>query len=387
MGPTARTGVIRRATFGAVLALAAGILGPPVASASLGNNGEFIIRCPMTGEVQTNDPILAPGGTAAHVHMFFGNDSVVAGSTAAGLRSHGTTCQDSKDTAAYWAPESFLGQSPLLPGCTPLNNGSGNYTCGTNTNTTIYIRAYYLTGVGMNTEELPPGLIMVAGTAGATSPPPNKDVIRWTCGANPKVQTPESLWPYDCKLFQHDPNFDKEQEGLTEIIDFPSCWNGKRSFVSPNGTAMVPGYFDPSLHMGTSDMAYPPCGAAYPHRVPKVSMRIHYTGLYSVSSDSTTVYPSSCDEASGLGIDDPCTTQAQHGLPVPPDNIALQFSSSQTGGRPGPWYTEHADYWQTWQQGSAPPSASSAPGTLNSLTYHCLVLATTCGFVTDSNYP
>lgn len=386
MGPTGWMGAIRRATFGAVLALAAGILSPPVAGAGAGGNGEFIIRCPMTGEVQRVDPILAPGGTASHVHMFFGNVGVTAASTAAGLRSHGTTCQDSKDTAAYWAPESFLGGSPLLPGCSPLNDGSGNYSCGTNTNTTIYIRAYYLTTAGASTEELPPGLIMVAGTPDATAPPPNKNVVYWTCGANPKVQTPESLWPYDCSLFRNDPNFtSKEQQGLTEIISFPSCWNGKRSFTTPNGTAMVPGYFDPSLHVGTSDMAYPPCGGAYPHIVPHVSMRIHYTGLYSVSSDSKTIYPSSCAEASGLS--EPCTTQSQEGLSVPPNDIALQLSSTQTGGRPGPWYTEHADYWQTWQQGSAPPSAGSALGTLNSLTYYCLDLATTCGFITNSNFP
>ena len=387
MGSASWTGVMRRATFGAVLALAAGILSPPAAGANAGENGEFIIRCPMTGEMQPIDPILAPGSTAAHVHMFFGNAHVVATSTAAGLRSHGTTCQDSKDTAAYWAPESFLGGSPLLPGCSPLNDGSGNYSCGTNTNTTIYIRAYYLTGVGASTEELPPGLIMVAGTPNATMPPPNKNVVYWTCGANQLVQTPESLWPYDCSLFRNDPNFNKEQEGLTEIINFPSCWNGMRSFTSPNGTGMVPGYFDPSLHMGTSDLAYPPCTGVYTHHVPHVSMRIHYTGLFSVSSDSKTIYPSSCAEASGLGTNDPCVTQAQKGLSVPPDNIALQFSSSQTGGRPGPWYTEHADYWQTWQQGSAPPGTGSLLGTLNSLTYYCLDLATTCGFITDSNYP
>lgn len=382
MGPTRLTGVIRRVAFGAALALAAGILGSPMASAN--GNGEFIIRCPMTGEVQPVDPILAPGGTAAHVHMFFGNNTVSATSTAASLRSHGTTCQDSKDTAAYWAPESFLNQAPFLPGCSPASGG--NYTCGTNTNTTIYIRAYYLTGAGPKTEELPPGLIMVAGTPDATAPPPNKNVVTWTCGANPKVQTPESLWPYDCSLFRNDPNFtNKEQEGLTEIIDFPSCWNGKRSFLSPNGTAMVPGYFDPSLHLATGDLAYAPCGGIYSHPVPHVSMRIHYTGLFSVSNDSKTIYPSSCAEASGLS--EPCTTQSQQGLSVPPNDIALQLSSSAAGGRPGPWYTEHADYWQTWQQGSAPPSASSAPGTLNSLTYHCLDLAVTCGFITDSNYP
>jgi hypothetical protein len=379
------------AAAAAVAATLSGALGPPAAVASAAGNGEFIIRCPMTGEVQAIDPITAPGGTAKHVHMFFGNKSVTAASTAAGLRSHATTCQDSKDTAAYWAPESFFGGAPLLPGCTLLGDGSGNYSCGTNTNTTIYIRAYYLTGAGANTGQLPPGLIMVAGTPDATAPPPNKNVVYWTCGATTlqdgtKVQTPESLWPYDCSLFQNDPRFgSKQQEGLTEIIDFPSCWNGLASFTSPNGTGKVPGYFDPSLNMGTSDLAYPPCGGSYPNAVPHVSMRIHYVGLFTVSNDANTIYPSSCAEASGLS--EPCQTQAQKGLSVPPNDVGLQLSSTAATGGPGPWYTEHADYWQTWQQGSAPPSASSALGTLNSVTFHCLDHANTCGFITDANYP
>src|SRR5205807_3606637 len=73
MVPTGWRSVMWRATFGALLAVTAGILSPPVAGAGAGGNGEFIIRCPMTGEVQPVDPILAPGRSAAHVHMFFGN--------------------------------------------------------------------------------------------------------------------------------------------------------------------------------------------------------------------------------------------------------------------------------------------------------------------------
>lgn len=379
--------IILCATLGLAASVVAGLGNSPAAQAgpaSSGNNGEFIIRCLMTGEVQPVDPIMAPGGTAPHVHMFFGNTNVLSTSTSTDLKSNKTGCQDSNDTAAYWAPESFTNGTPYLPNCTPRGDGSGDYNCGTNPNTTIYIRAYYLTAAGAGTDELPPGLIMVAGTPDATAPPPDKNVVYWDCGANPQVQTPESLWPYDCSLFQHDPNF-TDQEGLTEIISFPSCWDGKQSFTTPNGTAKVPGYFDPSMHMGTPDMAYPPCGGNYPFPVPHLSMRIHYVNLYHVSNDSKTIYPSSCAQASGLS--ESCQTQAQAGQSTPPDDIALQLSSTQTKGAPGPWYTEHADYWQTWQQGSAPPSANSARGTLNSLTYYCLDLANTCSFITDKNYP
>jgi hypothetical protein len=368
--------------------------GPPAAHASSGNgNGEFIVRCFMTGEVHATDPIMVPGGPAPHVHMFFGNNSVVPGSTAAGLRTHGTSCQDSKDTAAYWAPESFMNGTPYLPGCQPLNDGSGNYSCGSDPSATTNIRAYYLTGAGSATSELPAGLIMVVGTPDATASPTTESHIYWDCGATSikdssgqtiKVQTPESIWPYDCSLFQNSDFPKDQQEGLAEIINFPDCWDNSSSFTTPNGTAMVPGYFDPALKMGTTnDLKYEPCNGSYTVRVPAVSMRIHYMGLYDVNPGGATIYPSSCAAATGLGSGVTCQTQST----PPPGNIAFQLSSTQTSGAPGPWYTEHADYWQTWQQGSSPPSASSAPGTLNSLTYVCLDLAQTCGFVKDGSYP
>lgn len=150
-------------------------------AASGGGNGEFIVRCPMTGEVQAVDPIMAPGAVAPHVHMFFGNTNVQSTSTYQGLHAAttppSTTCEDPNDTAAYWAPEPFMPepndvpgciftsgsfQCPYLPGC-QLNSGtSGNYTCGTNTNNTIYIRAYYLTGAGSTGPPLSPSALLLA---------------------------------------------------------------------------------------------------------------------------------------------------------------------------------------------------------------------------------
>lgn len=382
------------AIAGAALAGLASLAGtPPHASAATRQNGEWIVRCTMTGEVQAVDPIMNPGGTAPHVHMFFGNANGTAGvtshSTYAQLHSASnqahTTCQDTKDTAAYWAPESFLNGKPYLPGCRKLANGSGNYACGSSPASTIYIRAYYLTGSGSRTKQLPPGLVMVAGTPDATSPPSSDKVVEWDCGANTvrqaggqtiQVQSPESIWPYDCAPYQHDPRLNSE--GLVEIINFPSCFDGRRSFPSPNGPgpngeAKVPAYFDPSLHMPVSnDLAYAPCGGKFDQPIPKVSMRIHYLNLWHVAG-SRPVLPSSCQQAAHLA--EACSSQ-----PKAPASLAFKLSSTQTKGAPGPWYTEHADYWQTWQQGKAlGPDPNS--GTLNSLTYYCLDHAVTCGFM------
>jgi hypothetical protein len=116
----------------------AGAWSPLSAQATSGgaNNGEFIVRCPMTGEVQAYDPILAPGGTSEHTHMFFGHYNVKPTSTAIGLRNQGpgssvTTCEDGNDTAAYWAPESYLNGQAFLPGCAPPDHKGSNWSCGT----------------------------------------------------------------------------------------------------------------------------------------------------------------------------------------------------------------------------------------------------------------
>lgn len=407
--------VLLCAALGATaLGLVGGTGASPAAYAS-GSSGDFIIRCPMTGEVQRVDPIEDPGGTAPHVHMFFGNPNNPTGSTPYNIQptttyadlnnpadKAATTCQDSNDTAAYWAPEPFLKTSPngtatpYLPGCTLNNDGTGNYTCGSSTSSTIYIRAYYLTTAGQSVDnQLPPGLIMVAGTPDATEPPASDSVIEWDCGANTeqdgtKVQSPESIWPYDCGPYQSDPNLNSH--GLVEIINFPSCYNGLHSYPSPNGdgpggAANVPGYFDPSLGSmsAKNDLAYAPCSGGYTKVVSQLSMRIHYVNLWAVTDDSNGVYPSSCAQAKNLS--EPCQTEQQvYGTTGAPADIGLELSSSQAQGNPGPWYTEHADYWQDWQQGK-PLGPDPNTGTLNSLTYYCLVEDNTCSFIENNNYP
>jgi hypothetical protein len=379
-------------------------------SAGTGNSGDWIVRCPMTGEVQAIDPIMDPGMPAPHVHMFFGNpdgtDNVQPTTTFADMNSKPntklTTCQDPSDTAAYWAPESFLKTTvtgtaaPYLPGCTLKTDGSGNYTCGSDTGTTIYIRAYYQSTKGAAADAaLPSGLIMVAGTPDATAPPANDNVIFWDCGENisDSVKTPQSIWPYDCQPYRNDPNLNNPS-GLVESINFPSCFNGKKSYLSPNGDGpggdtRVPGYFDPSLGSmsDSNDLSYAVTGASSPcngeNVVPRLSMRIHYVGLWIINDDSETVYPSSCAQAEGLS--EPCETEQQaYGTPGAPADIGLELSSSQTDGAPGPWYTEHADYWQTWQQGKAlGPDPNT--GKLNSLSYYCLVEDNKCGFMPNPN--
>jgi hypothetical protein len=134
-----------------------------------------------------------------------------------------------------------------------------------------------------------------------------------------------------------------------------------------------------------NDLAYAPCPSQFPIPVPQLSTRIHYVGLWGINDDGKTVYASSCAQAENLG--EPCETEQQaYGITGAPTDIGLELSSTQTNAQPGPWYTEHADYWQTWQQGD-PLVTGDDPntGNLNSLTYYCLDLAQICSFVPNAN--
>lgn len=105
-------------------------------------------------------------------------------------------------------------------------------------------------------------------------------------------------------------------------------------------------------------------------------------GRDTLSTNGKAIYPSSC---AGVQNITGCHTQAREGRRMPPDNIGLKLSADPHGAQ-GPWYTAHADFWQTWHQGKA--VGPGAPyGTLNSLTYYCLDQVTTCGTVNGPPYP
>jgi hypothetical protein len=147
-------------------------------------------------------------------------------------------------------------------------------------------------------ENLPPDLRMVAGNAEATSPAENPGVT-WSCGRG----TPDVDHPYTCGPYRGETNGD----GVVARVDFPSCWDGVH--LVPNAV---------SAHV-----VYPSgrsCPSDHPHRIPAVSVRVH-TGVW--------------DPCAGLR---PCGPDD-----ATDDRIALTLSS-------GPYYTMHADFWNTWRQ-------------------------------------
>jgi hypothetical protein len=64
----------------------------------------FVVNCKFSHRDRV-DPIVDFGiNPSHHMHEFFGNTTTNANSTYNTLRAGGTTCDDPKDTAAYWIP-------------------------------------------------------------------------------------------------------------------------------------------------------------------------------------------------------------------------------------------------------------------------------------------
>src|SRR5262249_44453555 len=69
-----------------------------------GTKGQFVVECELD-HLGSDDPIVHPGMAGmSHLHQFFGAVGVTADSHADELEGGATTCDQSADTAAYWAP-------------------------------------------------------------------------------------------------------------------------------------------------------------------------------------------------------------------------------------------------------------------------------------------
>jgi Domain of unknown function (DUF1996) len=80
------------------------VTGRPHAGGTRYPSVAFVVACSRSHELP-DDPIVHPGKPgASHVHSFFGNVSTSAKSTYRSMQGARTTCRDSADTGAYWAP-------------------------------------------------------------------------------------------------------------------------------------------------------------------------------------------------------------------------------------------------------------------------------------------
>lgn len=150
------------------------------------------------------------------------------------------------------------------------------------------MRIYYIGGASDTVETIPAGLQIIGGNKLAQSPEENPHV-RWYCGQLKGVKTPITPAPYDCGPWSSYSFVD----GVVAIIDLPNCWDG---------AGLTPEHVTYRVGGG--------CPSDFPHVLPRLSERLH------------------------LGVMDPM---------APDGTVGLTLSS-------GPYWTMHADFWNTWQQ-------------------------------------
>ena len=200
------------------------------------NTGAFRTVCKFS-HMRPDDPIVFPGKPgASHLHTFFGNTGADAYSTVDTIANRGnSSCRGGTlNRTGYWVPTII----------------------DTRTGTPIgpdLIHVYYKSGYILPPQvisPMPPGLRMVAGSAGATSQQPHQS---WSCfdGGGGKL---------------HQPVIHQCDSQLSMNVEFPQCWNG-RDLDSPDHK---------------SHLAYPiegrgVCPPGYPVAIPVISFHVLYT--------------------------------------------------------------------------------------------------------------
>jgi hypothetical protein len=181
--------------------------------------------------------------------------------------------------------------------------------------TPIRAAAYYFGARSGDVVAFPPGMQMLAGNKDATSRAESTNV-KWSCSGN---GAPLTDHPYDCRPYRG---------RVTARVDFATCWDG--------------------LGLTPEHSAYPTAGSCPTGwtRLPQLSLRFRWS------------------------LRDPCAGRTPCTAADAPDtNIALQFASgSGANVTTAPYYTVHADFWNTWQQVS-----------LEAMVTNCLNAHTKCG--------
>ncbi|MGZ4154525.1 MAG: DUF1996 domain-containing protein [Actinomycetota bacterium] len=150
-----------------------------------------------------------------------------------------------------------------------------------------FMKIYYLGDPDLRVETMPPGLELIGGNKTATTAGDNPHV-HWYCGEKGPLKTPRELQPYDCTPYTSYPFVD----GVVAIVDMPSCWDG---------AGLTPEHVTYPVGGG--------CPSGW-QQLPRLSERVH------------------------LGVMNPLDRNG---------DIAVTLSS-------GPYWTMHADFWNTWQQ-------------------------------------
>jgi hypothetical protein len=208
-------------------------------AASAQATDHFIVQCSYSHSLP-DDPIVYPGQPgASHLHDFVGNATTDANSTYSSLLGQPTTCGAPADTAAYWMPAMWIGQTRYVP---------------------KYARAYYSRDApaGVKVVAFPANTQIVAGDKTRTTPSPG--IVSFSCGASTPGDSPSSgQAPYDCKSRL---GGDDSHDGLVGRVLFPHCWDGvgnqQADFMGYTATCPLGWKYVPRIRLGFHYFA---CGA------------------------------------------------------------------------------------------------------------------------------
>jgi Domain of unknown function (DUF1996) len=232
-------------TAGALVLLAAAVLGPAALAGKPKTEGDGITRIDLIGvnfiencrfsHQAPDDPIVFPAMPgASHQHTFVGNRTTNAFSSYGSLRSGGTTCMRRDDTAGYWVPALYQGTSPILP---------------------VGATIYYRRGTLAEVSPLPNNLRMIAGDAKAATPQSIR-VTFWSCGVASGLDRSATV-----------PTCPSTRGSFLRLhIRFPECWDGRNLDSS-----------DHKSHMAYATRAG--CPSTHPVEVPQITQIYRYPSL------------------------------------------------------------------------------------------------------------
>jgi len=192
-------------------------------SAELGSQGpaaQFVVECELS-HLAFDDPLVLPWQPGkSHLHMFFGNRAVDADPGYDDqILAAGTSCDDRRDTASYWAPALLDSEGKVVE---PID-----------------MVAYHRSGQGVDPSAVvpyPPGLMLIGGDA-ASRETQSTDIVGWSCGSD----VVRSDRPTQCS----------DDSTLRMVVTFPDCWDGER--LSTFGASAHVRYSDASIEGGCPD--------------------------------------------------------------------------------------------------------------------------------------
>jgi hypothetical protein len=198
-------------------------------------SGSFRTTCSPT-KFAFDDPIVYPGQPgASHLHVFFGNAAVTAGSTAQSVATSGaSTCRGGTlNRTGYWMPalvDSRTGEVQLPD--------EGVF--------------YYKTGYNIDPKvvrTIPVGLRMIAGNKNATG---LQDYVTWEC--RDRVVENTGAIPTSCPA----------GDAVRLTIIFPQCWDGKNLDSPDHKSHMAYPIYRNTARAST-------CPASHPITIPEIT--------------------------------------------------------------------------------------------------------------------